>query len=123
MHENCTEYIHELLDMIQNNMLVVESKERKDCSWVVDKLKSFREQCEADKDGYATRKNPRTKTKLPLMGAGDSRVESRPELLSDIVMWYWLLLKEGVPKDALAARKRALENFDKILVHPERNGG
>jgi hypothetical protein len=63
-HENCTEYIHDLLDMIENNMLVVATEAadprrmRKSCMWVSKKLADMHAKCKADCDGYATAKNP-----------------------------------------------------------------
>ncbi|KAK2774507.1 protein kinase [Colletotrichum kahawae] len=37
-HPNCTEYIHQFLDFVENDMLRIEKKERVDCSEVVNTL-------------------------------------------------------------------------------------
>ncbi|KAF2714314.1 hypothetical protein K504DRAFT_394598 [Pleomassaria siparia CBS 279.74] len=59
LHElpNCTEYFHELLVMIQNDMLVVESNQRRSCASIWTRLNNMHEKCQTDKD-YAMTTNP-----------------------------------------------------------------
>lgn len=56
-HENCTEFLHEFLDMIQHNMLVVDSRKRKPCVWVVRFLENSLIKLKRDKQ-YAVKKCP-----------------------------------------------------------------
>jgi serine/threonine protein kinase len=56
-HPNCTEYFHELLVMIQHDMLVVESSERKSCAGIWKRLDHMHERCHRERD-YAVASNP-----------------------------------------------------------------
>ncbi|KAF1850768.1 uncharacterized protein K460DRAFT_274684, partial [Cucurbitaria berberidis CBS 394.84] len=59
LHRNpkCTVYLHEFLNMIQNDMLVVESSERKQCASIWNRLDSMTRKCHQDED-YAATYNP-----------------------------------------------------------------
>ncbi|KAJ4290398.1 hypothetical protein N0V90_010614 [Kalmusia sp. IMI 367209] len=54
---NCTEYFHKVLDMVQNNMLLVDSHQRKSCEYIWRTLHDLHHSCEKDAD-FATRANP-----------------------------------------------------------------
>ncbi|KAF2188522.1 hypothetical protein K469DRAFT_565361, partial [Zopfia rhizophila CBS 207.26] len=62
-HPNCTEYFHELLVMIQHDMLEVESSSRKSCQEVYQKLDAMYRQCRID-EAYAMKSNPWATTTL-----------------------------------------------------------
>ncbi|CAO2653751.1 Nn.00g031620.m01.CDS01 [Neocucurbitaria sp. VM-36] len=47
-HPKCTTYFHELLVMIQHDMLIVESKDRKSCMQVKQNLEDMYKRCEED---------------------------------------------------------------------------
>jgi hypothetical protein len=56
-HPRCTEYFHELLNLIQEDMLVVDSNERKTCEVVWRTLRRMRNRCHMDEE-YASTTNP-----------------------------------------------------------------
>ncbi|KAH7385336.1 kinase-like domain-containing protein [Phaeosphaeria sp. MPI-PUGE-AT-0046c] len=56
-HANCTDFIHELLNMIKEKMLIVESSERKSCEVIWRCLDEMYQKCAADAD-YAASSNP-----------------------------------------------------------------
>ncbi|KAI4649190.1 hypothetical protein J4E93_003504 [Alternaria ventricosa] len=56
-HPNCTLYLHEVLNLIQFDMLVVDSMERKSCMDVWHSLDALYDRCRRNAD-YATMSNP-----------------------------------------------------------------
>ncbi|OAL02957.1 hypothetical protein IQ06DRAFT_375626 [Phaeosphaeriaceae sp. SRC1lsM3a] len=56
-HQKCTDFIHELLNMIKEKMLIVESSERKSCEVIWRCLDEMYQKCAADAD-YAASSNP-----------------------------------------------------------------
>jgi hypothetical protein len=53
----CSDYFHELLDMIQHEMLVIDSSERKSCEGIWKCLDDMYQKCLGDGD-YAASGNP-----------------------------------------------------------------
>lgn len=53
----CTDFCHDLLIVIQRDMLVIHSEERKSCEEIWVELNKMYQQCRIDKD-YAARGNP-----------------------------------------------------------------
>jgi hypothetical protein len=65
-HHKCTLFLHDLLDMIQHNMLVIKSNERKPCAGIYAALDEMLRKCQDDKD-YATSPNPWCFSKRPAL--------------------------------------------------------
>ena len=62
-HQACTQYLHNFLDLIENEMLLIEtndvnSNKRIECGRLVYKLKSIRDKC-LNNPGYALMPTPR----------------------------------------------------------------
>ncbi|KAF2122404.1 hypothetical protein BDV96DRAFT_483175 [Lophiotrema nucula] len=62
-HPKCTEYFHVFLDMIENNMLAVDSINRQSCETTWKHLKDMYEKCRIDLF-YAIEKNPWCRSRL-----------------------------------------------------------
>jgi serine/threonine protein kinase len=56
-HENCTMFIHDFINLIQDYMLVVNSTDRDSCAGIWRELRRMLERCENDND-YAVDSNP-----------------------------------------------------------------
>ncbi|KAF2849504.1 hypothetical protein T440DRAFT_398982, partial [Plenodomus tracheiphilus IPT5] len=56
-HRNCTDYLHQLLDIIQHDMLLVDSTKRKSCAGIRDRLNDMHYECRRNID-YATAASP-----------------------------------------------------------------
>ncbi|KAL6704962.1 hypothetical protein ACN47E_007507 [Coniothyrium glycines] len=56
-HKNCSDFLHDFLLLIQQDMLVISSQDRKSCKEICHKLSELVEKCRQDND-YATTANP-----------------------------------------------------------------
>jgi serine/threonine protein kinase len=56
-HTNCTDFLHEFLNIIQNNMLVIESADRASCEEIWRVLNDMHKKCRTNKV-YATWQSP-----------------------------------------------------------------
>ncbi|KAK3347281.1 hypothetical protein B0T25DRAFT_298288 [Lasiosphaeria hispida] len=71
-----TSFLHDLLDLIQNDILRMRPRERAECSVIVDRLAAIKQKCEAEPD-YSTvprkRTGMRTPTELSTVSSSDPR--------------------------------------------------
>jgi len=56
-HENCTNFIHDFINLIQQKMLMVDPRERHSCDQVKTALDKVYNKCREDID-YASKRNP-----------------------------------------------------------------
>ncbi|KAF2825062.1 hypothetical protein CC86DRAFT_353840 [Ophiobolus disseminans] len=77
-HKNCSVYFHDLLYVIQHDMLVVDSKGRESCAFLENKLATIYDKCAKDIE-YATTSNSWCQDRLPLLGKGTSSDDTAAE--------------------------------------------
>lgn len=108
-------YVHEFLNIIQNDMLVVESRDRSSCAAICKRLSQMSRKCRDDED-YAATSNAWCIAKKPVSHSGELRMTHDAEQ----VIQKNLLHRVPVPASITSAPAPSVQPIPQRKRRPSR---